>query len=1029
MLRPSGATDLAGFTADAVLEAAVEAALARMSPADRVGQLFVITFAGDDVALDSDIVTLIHGYRVGGIILSPRNDNFSNGRGVDTARAVATLTNQLQSVAYGLLVQADQALDPMPVAPWPPRDYPFLPTISAMAPSNVPLLIGLEQIGDDLPGTALRRGFTPLPSPQAIGAAWSPELASQVGAIVGRELDAVGVNLVLSPKLDVFDQTASERVGSLGLYSFGGNAYWVSQLGRAYIGGVHEGSTGRVATVASHFPGQGSADRLPDEEVATIQKSQDELRQGALVPFVSVTRRPSSVVAADGSPQSTDIILTSHMRYSGLQGGAAGTMVPLSLAPELRTILSQEGFEEWRNSGGVIMSGSLGAPAIRRFYDDETIADQPSFFNRRVALDAFNAGNDLLLLADFGAPNSWEEQRVAIQETIGFFQDRYNSDPEFADRVDAAVRRILRLKFGLYRNDVFAAGLPGQSAGTAAQSPLPVVPLSKVMVADSDLQVLTGQARSDAELLVGQVARNAATILYPDPASQTEPIPPPFQADDRILVFTDSRLQRECASCTAEAAVGPDEIANIIKRLYGAEATGQIDPDLVTSLTFADLTQFLDGLAASSGASAAGASPLAPAPAATGPITAPLQVTAGPILSPAIPTDIASPTFPLLDDAYPAPIFGVEVQDKNAKTKQFVDEADWILFAMLDVEPNAHPNSMAAQRFLNEYSGQLGDQKLVVFALNAPYFLDATEMGHLTTYFGIYGKTQPFLEGAVRALFRSFTPAGAPPVDVPGTRFANLAERLQPNGARAIPLIVADNSGAAIAQNSSDDTSSGARPALAAGETIQVTAGPILDLNGHLVPDGTLVSFQLNFEGEELALDVARAASRSGLASQEIVLERSGRLLVAASAGEATSGTPIALTVLPPATVEAVVVAGPTDVMAAVPMRDSGTVSVEKPPDRVNLLTLVIALFTILVTLSLFMIVQVHVLPRIMLVKQILWAAIFGLAGYVLYGFGLLPGGGWLNDSVGWLGTPVTVFVPMLLPLLWLQLRGERGTD
>ena len=99
---------------------------------------------------------------------------------------------------------------------------------------------------------------------------------------------------------------------------------------------------------------------------------------------------------------------------------------------------------------------------------------------------------------------------------------------------------------------------------------------------------------------------------------------------------------------------------------------------------------------------------------------------------------------------------------------------------MLNVDPIAHPNSTAAQRFLNEYTGQLGDQKLVVFALHAPYFLDATEMGHLTTYFGVYGKTQPFLEGAVRALFRSFTPAGAPPVNVPGTRFGDLGERLQP---------------------------------------------------------------------------------------------------------------------------------------------------------------------------------------------------------------------------------------------------------
>jgi hypothetical protein len=94
-------------------------------------------------------------------------------------------------------------------------------------------------------------------------------------------------------------------------------------------------------------------------------------------------------------------------------------------------------------------------------------------------------------------------------------------------------------------------------------------------------------------------------------------------------------------------------------------------------------------------------------------------------------------------------------------------------------------------------------------------------------------------------------------------------------------------------------------------------------------------------------------------------------------------------------------------------------------PERVNLATLVIALFTILVTLSLFLIVQVRVLPRTILVHNMLWAAIFGLLGYLLYGAGLFPGANWLRANVSVWGTTVVVFVPMLLPLLWLQLRGE----
>jgi hypothetical protein len=88
-------------------------------------------------------------------------------------------------------------------------------------------------------------------------------------------------------------------------------------------------------------------------------------------------------------------------------------------------------------------------------------------------------------------------------------------------------------------------------------------------------------------------------------------------------------------------------------------------------------------------------------------------------------------------------------------------------------------------------------------------------------------------------------------------------------------------------------------------------------------------------------------------------------------------------------------------------------------------LTLVIALMTLLITLSLLLIVQIRVLSRPALVKHLLWATIFGLAGYILYAVGLVPGGTWLRSYLGLLGVPIVVFIPMLIPLLWLQLRSE----
>jgi len=77
------------------------------------------------------------------------------------------------------------------------------------------------------------------------------------------------------------------------------------------------------------------------------------------------------------------------------------------------------------------------------------------------------------------------------------------------------------------------------------------------------------------------------------------------------------------------------------------------------------------------------------------------------------------------------------------------------------------------------------------------------------------------------------------------------------------------------------------------------------------------------------------------------------------------------------------------------------------------------------VTLSLLIILQSRILPRSMLMHNMLWATICGLAAYILYGLGLLPGIEFLQTTLRFWGTAVVVFIGMLLPLLWLQLRAE----
>ncbi len=59
-------------------DAWLDETMARMTPADKVGQLFLVTFEGREADALSEIGRLVQVYRVGGVILSPENRNFGN---------------------------------------------------------------------------------------------------------------------------------------------------------------------------------------------------------------------------------------------------------------------------------------------------------------------------------------------------------------------------------------------------------------------------------------------------------------------------------------------------------------------------------------------------------------------------------------------------------------------------------------------------------------------------------------------------------------------------------------------------------------------------------------------------------------------------------------------------------------------------------------------------------------------------------------------------------------------------------------
>ena len=255
--------------------AGVQILLGSMTPEERVGQLFLVTFTGIDTTDTSQIYDLMHRYHIGGVVLQSANDNFASAP--DTVSETFKLIESLQTLNWNLSIN-------------PPAD----PVTGDTEPRSVyaPLFVGIAQEGNGPPTDEILNGLTPLPSEMAIGATWNTELAARVGEVRGRELAALGFNLYFGPSLDVLE-SPNTAGGDLGSRVFGGDPYWVGEMGRAYVSGLHSGSDNNLMVIAKHFPGVGGSDRLPELEVSTVRKSLEQLKQIELAPFLLLQEMPN----------------------------------------------------------------------------------------------------------------------------------------------------------------------------------------------------------------------------------------------------------------------------------------------------------------------------------------------------------------------------------------------------------------------------------------------------------------------------------------------------------------------------------------------------------------------------------------------------------------------------------------------------------------------------------------------------------------------------------------------------------------
>src|SRR5439155_1691178 len=148
--------------------------------------------------------------------------------------------------------------------------------LQKLAP-KMPLLMAIDQEGGRV--ARLPKGFTVFPGQGTLGRAGAVPLAYGFAEVTARELRAIGVNMNLTPVLDVNTNPQNPVIGDR---AFGHDPELVETLGLAVIAGLQDNG---VLACGKHFPGHGDTAADSHKELPTVSHGLDRLHEIELRPF------------------------------------------------------------------------------------------------------------------------------------------------------------------------------------------------------------------------------------------------------------------------------------------------------------------------------------------------------------------------------------------------------------------------------------------------------------------------------------------------------------------------------------------------------------------------------------------------------------------------------------------------------------------------------------------------------------------------------------------------------------------------
>ena len=264
--------------------------------------------------------------------------------------------------------------------------------------TNIRPMVSVDQEGGRVQRLDERVGFQKYPPASEIGKTMDINVAFELGAKIGAELRAIGVDMNMAPVLDIFSNPQNKVVADR---AFGTNIEIVKAMALAYAEGLKKEN---VIAVGKHFPGHGDTIKDSHIDLPIIEKDLDALRQLELIPFIEAVKQklPGLMIAHIAVPKVTNDV----------------TPASLSKIMICDLLRNDMGYT------GLIMPDSLKMKALTNYFNNEDIY-----------LRCIEAGNDFILM-----PQNIKEAYEIIYRKVseGIISE---------ERIEQSVYRILETKF------------------------------------------------------------------------------------------------------------------------------------------------------------------------------------------------------------------------------------------------------------------------------------------------------------------------------------------------------------------------------------------------------------------------------------------------------------------------------------------------------------------------------------------------------------------------------------------------------